>query len=495
MKIFCFLLFTIFSQLTFAQSGDLNNFFSQVVEGKNVNYKKVKNEFSKELSGFITQINSNIGNTPSAENLANYINLYNLLVINQITSNYPLNSPNEVPGFFDQTKFSVNGKEITLNELENEIIRPTYNDARVHFALVCGAKGCPPIQSFAYDQASIDTQLNLVTKAALNDANFIKEKENTHDVSEIFRWYAVDFGNSEKNIVKFINQYREKPIAKISYYPYDWTLNDVVELSNIATYTPSVLLKSGQFEVVIFNNLYTQDGGFNENGERIKSNQRNTWNTTMMTFNYGVSKTGRYSIGLDVNLRSVRNDNPDNFAANIFRFEQNDNNRTTISSIGPKIKWSPLKSVPKFSMQSTFWIPVSQDMEGTPWLDWQRYTSWTQFFYDKTFGTKYQLFTELAAWVRLPEIGSDLGLNKTVVETPISTFFSYFPTGKSTIYTQLQYWPVLSDFPAYFAQAGLGGKYQLFKKLQVEASYTNFFAGQRQGAGATFNFGLRYISN
>ena len=214
----------------------------------------------------------------------------------------------------------------------------------------------------------------------------------------------------------------------------------------------------------------------------------------MMIFNYGASKSARFNIGLDVNLRSVRNDAATSNAISIFKYEQNNNNRTTISTIGPKIKWNPIKSIPKFSMQSTFWIPVAKNLQSNPWLDWQRYTSWTQFFYDKTFGTKYQVFTELAAWVRIPEIGSNEGLNNTSLETPISVFFSYFPTGKSTIYTQLQYWPVVSSLPNYFAQAGIGGKYQLLKQLQIEASYTNFFAGINQGAGATFNFGLRFIS-
>lgn len=475
------------------KSQNLDTFFKTIVLEGNVNYKLVKETKQEELTNLINKLNAEIVTAPTK---SAYINLYNLLVIKQVVNNYPTASPTAIPGFFDTNKFLVGDKNITLNDLENKIIRPTYKDARVHFALVCGAISCPPIQNFAYNEKELNNQLDSVTTWAINDPNFIQiDEEGKIKISEIFKWYASDFGGSAKNVTSFINKYKKGEISSFSYYPYDWGLNDQTKsLSNIAAYTPSVLLKKGQFEIVLFNNMYTQTGGFGDDGKKSTSDTRNTWNTTMMTFNFGASKSARFNIGLDVNLRSVRNDNADSYAANILKFEQNDNNRTTISTIGPKLKWNPLKSIPKFSMQSTFWIPVAKELEGTPWLDWQRYTSWTQFFYDKTFGTKYQLFTELAAWVRIPEIGSDLGLKKTTLETPISVFFSYFPTKKSTVYAQLQYWPVVSSFPNYFAQGGIGGKYQILKQLQLEASYTNFFTGKNQGAGATFNLGLRFIS-
>ena len=486
-------LFVLLLSIQISKAQNLDNFLQSVVTKGGVNYTLIKSEKQEELKQLIDQLNKEITNDPKK---AAYINLYNLLVIDQVVKNYPTTSPTSIAGFFDANKVLVGDKKMTLNDLENNIIRPSYKDPRVHFALVCGAKSCPPIQNFAYSKAKLDSQLTKVTAWAINDSSFIKtDKEGNIKISEIFKWYVDDFGGTSKNVKSFINQYKTQKISSFSYYPYDWSLNDQKKsAANIATYTPSVLLKKGQFEIVMFNNMYTQTGSFGENGKKSTGDTRNTWNTTMMTFNYGASKSARFNIGLDVNLRSVRNDAATSNAISIFKYEQNNNNRTTISTIGPKIKWNPIKSIPKFSMQSTFWIPVAKNLQSNPWLDWQRYTSWTQFFYDKTFGTKYQVFTELAAWVRIPEIGSNEGLNNTSLETPISVFFSYFPTGKSTIYTQLQYWPVVSSLPNYFAQAGIGGKYQLLKQLQIEASYTNFFAGINQGAGATFNFGLRFIS-
>lgn len=497
-KLFTIILSIGLSQLVLA--GSLNDFFKSTVHNGLIDYVLIKAEKQVELEAHIKSLDSAITTNPT---IADYINIYNLFVIQQVVKHYPISSPNDVVGFFDQTKFNLNGTTITLNHLENKVIRPTYKDPRVHFALVCGAKGCPPIQSFAYANDSINKQLNAVTKAALTDQSFIQvQDDKSAKISQIFQWYNSDFGGSNKAIIKFINKFRgNNKIESISYYNYHWSLNDYKKTSsttsntsNVATYTPSVLLKKGQVEVQFFNNLYTQNAWFNDQGKRVKIGGRGSWNTLMMTFNYGVSKNSRFNLGLDVNLRSTRNDVEDSYAASIFKFEQNDKNRTTISALGPKIKWNPLKSVPKLSVQSALWIPVAKQLEGTPWLDWQRYTSWTQFFFDKPIGNKYQLFTELDLLFRVPELGSNLGLKQTIFSTPASVFFSYFPTSKSTIYAQIQYAPTLSDWPSYYTQAGLGGKYQLFPQLQVEASYTNFFAGHTQGAGATFNVGLRYIS-
>ena len=69
-------------------------------------------------------------------------------------------------------------KKLTLNELENTIIRPQFNDARLHFALVCGAVACPPIIKQAYTPQNIEQLLNQQTKAAINNSDFIIIKVN-----------------------------------------------------------------------------------------------------------------------------------------------------------------------------------------------------------------------------------------------------------------------------------------------------------------------------
>ena len=163
---------------------NLDSFFKSVVSNGLVNYSLIKTEKKSELDSLINDLNTKIASSPTK---ANYINLYNQHVINEVVKKYPVSCPTAIPGFFETNKVLI-GKELsTLNNLENKIIRPTYNDPRVHFALVCGAKGCPPIQTFAYSDSTLDSLLTKVTKEAINNKDFIKA-EGAAKVSEIFKW-------------------------------------------------------------------------------------------------------------------------------------------------------------------------------------------------------------------------------------------------------------------------------------------------------------------
>ena len=81
-----------------------------------------------------------------------WINAYNLAVIKGIIDNYPLKSPLDKAGFFDKVSYNIAGKNVTLNTIENKLLRAVFNDARLHFVLVCGAKGLS-----AFDSQCIST--------------------------------------------------------------------------------------------------------------------------------------------------------------------------------------------------------------------------------------------------------------------------------------------------------------------------------------------------
>jgi len=152
-----------------------------------------------------------------------------LTIKNVIDNNIP-SSPLDVPGFFDTVKHTVAGKSVTLNNIENDIVRPRFGDARIHFALVCGAVGCPPLTKDAFRPATVSSQLERLTRAALNSSSFLKVNTDaqTLQLSEIFKWYLVDFGDSLDSALGYINKYRDNPIPSQydkSYYTYDWKLN------------------------------------------------------------------------------------------------------------------------------------------------------------------------------------------------------------------------------------------------------------------------------
>jgi len=197
----------------------------------NVNYAAIKRN-PLELKGLLKRIEAfDAANTKPADREAFYLNAYNLLVIGEVVARYPLVSVQKVPGFFDKNLVSVAGEKLTLNDLEAQKLRQPYADPRVHFALVCGAKGCPRLSRAAYVGNQLDAQLTIQTRTVLQDPAFIRVDTKTHKVqlSQIFKWYEADFKAGGKTGVAYVNQYREGKIVPatytVDYYPYDWALN------------------------------------------------------------------------------------------------------------------------------------------------------------------------------------------------------------------------------------------------------------------------------
>lgn len=158
-----------------------------------------------------------------------WINAYNVSVIKGIVDNYPIKSPLDKAGFFDKITYSLGGKQITLNDIENKLLRAKFNDARFHFVLVCGAVGCPPLINKAYLPSTLEVQLERQTKLALN-GNFLKvnAKKKRVEGSEILKWYKEDFTMNGISEIDYINKYRTEKIPnnfKLSYFPYNWNLN------------------------------------------------------------------------------------------------------------------------------------------------------------------------------------------------------------------------------------------------------------------------------
>jgi hypothetical protein len=281
-------------------------------------------------------------------------------------------------------------------------------------------------------------------------------------------------------------------------------------VSNIFTYTPSKLLTKGELEFQLFNNLYTQTAYRDGNREKIDLDERSTYYTGLFYMLFGISEKGRINVGFDLNIRSVLNDTTKGSPFKVFKFQNTPHARTALSTVGPKIKFQPVRDLANFSIQSAFWIPIADDLEGAeegsghPWLDYHMYTWWNQFFYDKTFGSNWQIFTEADLLFRFKTNKSS---TPTHLETPISFFLSWFPLNRATIYYQIQYAPrfqlektesetgVTEPFmyTSDYAHTGLGAKYQATKNLNFEVSSTYFFTSKNGGAGTTFNLGIRII--
>ena len=516
----------------FAQ--DISSFFSktntlleQYVSDGKVDYQNIKNGNNlAELIDALAKIDYT--SLEKTTQKAFLINAYNLLVIQQLTENYPTTSPMNISGFFDVKKHNIGGVMLTLNSLENDFMRPSYLDARLHFVLVCGAIGCPPIINQAYTPEKLEQQLEQQTKKALNNPNFIKVRSEKLLISEIFKWYTEDFTTDGKSVVDYINSYRDNPISKskYDYYAYDWSINDKNEIIpnptyqpgstsevgfNLQTYNAGSLLKLGKFDISVFNALYTQKKS--EWMGQTFSGFRESFYSTLLQVTFGITKNARINLGADIKFATsgiVRDSDDFGGISEAFTLTNTPTSRVGVSYVGPRIKIQPFKSESNFTIQSSLLFPTTKNAEGRPnddatpqnealfFLDWDRIQSWTQFFYVKDF-RKSQLFLEGDLWYRFGYRDEQA----SALDIPFTAIYSYFPTNKLTFYALASHTIRHQLNPnsfndgittaADFSAAGIGTKYQLSKKINLELLYTKFLRGTNSGLGNTFNIGIRYV--
>ncbi len=509
-----------------------NTFFETYVFDERVDYAAIK-----AVPAQLDHLYNALGKmTPSLDDPLNYqafyINAYNLAVIKSVVDAYPISSPMDVNGFFDRNKHLIAGERITLNTLENERLRAAFDEARFHFVLVCGAVSCPPIVNFAYTPAQLNVQMEMQATKALNDPSFIRviPGEEKVQLSEIFRWYTRDFATEEQGLITYINQFRQREIPaeyKITYYPYDWTLNRRAntpstqtappnEGLNLQTYTAGTLLRKGQMDFTLFNTIYTETA--NDWQGEVFEGYRATFATALLQWTIGVSNNARFNVGFDLSLRGTgRASQNTSYGAmdRAFRFENTDSTRFGIGVIGPRIKFSPFKGINNFSIQSSLLFSPNEAPEGRSpsagqgglyWIEWDRYVWWNQFFYDKTFANdQFQVFAEVDLLFRFKRRENQVNH----IDLPANLFFSYFPTPQITFYAMTQYVPRFAGSPVYdengmditedfviganYTASGLGFKYQFTSYFNIELLYTNFWAARNNGLGETFNLGLKYL--
>jgi hypothetical protein len=191
-----------------------------------VNYNRLKSN-EAALDSYLATLAQATPTTDWTRNegLTYWINAYNAFTFKLILNNYPVASITDLDGG-DPWKvkwIKLGDKTYSLNNIEHDIIRPNYQDPRIHFAVVCAAKSCPPLLNRAFRPGSLDEQLDRVTRTFINNSLFNSVTGDVK-VSKIFDWYQEDFGD----VKAYLNKYLDKPIPQdqeIGYKPYDWSLN------------------------------------------------------------------------------------------------------------------------------------------------------------------------------------------------------------------------------------------------------------------------------
>lgn len=196
-----------------------------------VDYNGFKADKSK-LDAYIQTLQENHPSSSWSKNeeMAFWINLYNAFTIQQVLEVYPVSSIMKVAGgkVWDAKKIKVGSKYYTLNQIEKDMLLKKFNEPRVHFAVNCAAKSCPPLMNKAWTAENIQSSFDLRARMFVNNLSFNTISSSSIQISKIFEWYASDFGGSS-NLIKYINKYSKITIsssAKISYKEYNWNLNE-----------------------------------------------------------------------------------------------------------------------------------------------------------------------------------------------------------------------------------------------------------------------------
>lgn len=219
-----------------------NNLLQKHTTDGQVDYLGFKYD-EKILDSYLLALSRiDVENIDRNEELAIYINGYNAYTIKLILDNFkkgkPVKSIKDIGGLFSSPwsiEFTnIAGERLSLNDIENEIIRPRFKEKRIHFAVNCASISCPPLINVAYLPSKLDRQLEKQTREFVQTNKLNYFQGSTLYVSKIFKWYREDF---DDDIISFFLLYgsskmknelsAQKNQVKIKFLPYDWQLNGI----------------------------------------------------------------------------------------------------------------------------------------------------------------------------------------------------------------------------------------------------------------------------
>ncbi len=201
-----------------------------------VNYEGFVKD-SNELNRYLKVLSSshpNDKNWSKSEQLAYWINTYNAFTIKIVADNYPIASIKDVKNgipfvntVWDIKFIKIENQVYDLNNIEHGIIRPKFEDPRIHFAVNCASISCPNLRNEAFNAESLDKQLNEQAERFINDLSKNQITASNPKLSKVFLWFAGDF-KKKKPVIAFINDFAKVKIsekADLNYNDYDWALN------------------------------------------------------------------------------------------------------------------------------------------------------------------------------------------------------------------------------------------------------------------------------
>jgi hypothetical protein len=190
-----------------------------------VDYQKLKAQDLPKLDAYLQDLAQPWPKDLSGDaEKAALINAYNALTIRWVLQHYPVVSIWKTKQPFREARHKLNGELISLDALETKLRKS--GDVRIHAALVCAARSCPPLRREAYTAEQVSRQLDDNTRQWLANTrlNSFDPQSRKAEVSMIFKWYRTDFPDLQR-FFKDYAPWKQEP-EKISHKTYHWGLND-----------------------------------------------------------------------------------------------------------------------------------------------------------------------------------------------------------------------------------------------------------------------------
>lgn len=232
------------------------------VQGARVDYRALaanRASLDKVVSGFGVPDARTIASWSRPQQLVYWINAYNAFTLKAVIDHYPIKrrrfslhpdrSIRQIPGVWNRLTWQAAGQAMTLDHIEHQIIRPRFDEPRIHFAIICASVSCPPIADVPYRAATLDAQLDRAARAYLASPQGLEVHGYGLRVSMLFRWYGDEFvaaysgtaagrgSDRDRAIAGVVKAYGPRDAARaaatgrarITFLPYDWALDDVAD--------------------------------------------------------------------------------------------------------------------------------------------------------------------------------------------------------------------------------------------------------------------------
>ena len=202
-----------------------------------------------EFESYLKQVaHADIASLSRDELLAFFIDAYNAYTIKTILDTMTPDRPTgvasirDISNVFGVRNHAVGGAMLSLDNIEHNILRPFFKDARIHFAVNCASVSCPALANHAFTGANIDEQLEAAARRTLQSPAYLRIEGDRLLLTKILDWYGSDFvkpgyRGAANSLVEAIKPYTAPEVQKfiaargdktpVGFMPYDWSLNKV----------------------------------------------------------------------------------------------------------------------------------------------------------------------------------------------------------------------------------------------------------------------------